>query len=426
MNLTQQYWSLIRSKAGLVAVLSLASVVIGFAAWFLKWLIASAHDLIHRTFVHGWIGNIVLIITAVATILLVGLYVRKVVRMPLEHATEQLQARLKEGRGVMPLRLTISSLFATALTLGGGGSAGAEGPIAFTGGAIGSNIARLFRLPPQTMLISMACGSGAGIAAIFKSPIGGMFFTIEVLRMQLGVKAVIMLGVMCLISSLTTLALSGFTPDLAVRAGLSFEWDMVVPAIVLGIACGIYSAYYVYTGSITDRRLERIRRPVVRNIASGLTLGVLLAAFPALYGEGYGILNDLAAGNPDVAGENSVLWWMHSRWMPAFAMGGILLAKGIACMATNSGGGVAGTFTPTLFAGAVLGALFAFLWPGSMSPDIAMVCGMAGAMGGIIRAPLMSVFLVVEMTRCNSLLMPVCIVVALSFTVSSLFLRDKQ
>ena len=386
MNLTQQYWSLIRSKAGLVAVLSLASVVIGFAAWFLKWLIASAHDLIHRTFVHGWIGNIVLIITAVATILLVGLYVRKVVRMPLEHATEQLQARLKEGRGVMPLRLTISSLFATALTLGGGGSAGAEGPIAFTGGAIGSNIA----------------------------------------RMQLGVKAVIMLGVMCLISSLTTLALSGFTPDLAVRAGLSFEWDMVVPAIVLGIACGIYSAYYVYTGSITDRRLERIRRPVVRNIASGLTLGVLLAAFPALYGEGYGILNDLAAGNPDVAGENSVLWWMHSRWMPAFAMGGILLAKGIACMATNSGGGVAGTFTPTLFAGAVLGALFAFLWPGSMSPDIAMVCGMAGAMGGIIRAPLMSVFLVVEMTRCNSLLMPVCIVVALSFTVSSLFLRDKQ
>ena len=118
MNLTQQYWSLIRSKAGLVAVLSLASVVIGFAAWFLKWLIASAHDLIHRTFVHGWIGNIVLIITAVATILLVGLYVRKVVRMPLEHATEQLQARLKEGRGVMPLRLTISSLFATALTLG--------------------------------------------------------------------------------------------------------------------------------------------------------------------------------------------------------------------------------------------------------------------------------------------------------------------
>ena len=395
MNLTQQYWSLIRSKAGLVAVLSLASVVIGFAAWFLKWLIASAHDLIHRTFVHGWIGNIVLIITAVATILLVGLYVRKVVRMPLEHATEQLQARLKEGRGVMPLRLTISSLFATALTLGGGGSAGAEGPIAFTGGAIGSNIARLFRLPPQTMLIFMACGSGAGGTAICESPIGGMFFTIEVLRMQLGVKAVIMLGVMCLISSLTTLALSGFTPDLAVRAGLSFEWDMVVPAFV-------------------------------RTIAFGLTLGVLLAAFPALYGEGYGILNDLAAGNPDVAGENSVLWWMHSRWMPAFAMGGILLAKGIACMATNSGGGVAGTFTPTLFAGAVLGALFAFLWPGSMSPDIAMVCGMAGAMGGIIRAPLMSVFLVVEMTRCNSLLMPVCIVVALSFTVSSLFLRDKQ
>lgn len=423
MNLSQQYWSLIRLRAGLVAVLGLASVVIGFAAWFLKWLISEAHDLIHRSFVHGWLGNMVLIATAVLTILIVGWYVRKIVKMPLEHATEQLQERLKEGKGYMPLRLTISSLFATALTLGGGGSAGAEGPIAFTGGAIGSNIARLFRLPSQTMLVFMACGAGAGIAAIFKSPIGGMFFTIEVLRMQLGIKAVIMLGMMCLVSSLTTLALSGFTPDLAVKAGLVFEWNMVIPAIILGVLCGIYSAYYIGTGSVTLRKIGQIKSPVMKNIISGLTLGILLAAFPALYGEGYGVLADLAAGKLAAVSENSVLWWMHSRWLPAVAMLGILLAKGIACTATNSGGGVAGSFTPTLFAGAVLGSLFAFLWPEGLTPDIAIVCGMAGAMGGIIRAPLMSVFLVLEMTSCNSLLMPVCIVVALSFTVSSLLCR---
>lgn len=423
MNLLERYWNLSRKTTAVAAALGVASVVIGCAAWLLKWLIALALDVMHRSIASGWIANVVLIAVAVLTILFVGWFVRRIVKMPLEHATEQLQQRLVDKKGFMPLRLTVSSIFATALTLGGGGSAGAEGPIAYTGAAIGSNIARFFKLSPQAMLVFMACGGGAGIAAIFKSPIGGMFFTIEVLRMQLGVKAVIMLGFMCLISSLTALALTDFTPDLAVSVGLTFEWSMIAPAIVLGLVCGLYAVYYSRTSAYTRARIENIRRPVVRNAVSGLILGLLLAAFPALYGEGYGVLGELAAGKLGAATDNSIVGWIHGPWLPAIGLGCLLLVKSIVCTVSNSGGGVAGTFTPTLFAGAILGTLFTYLWPGSLPPDIAIVCGMAGAMSGIIRAPLMSVFLVIEMTRCNSLLMPVCVVVILSFIVSSLLQR---
>lgn len=424
MNLPDYDWYMIRTRAGLVAALGLASVVIGLAAWFLKWLVGLMSDLIHRSFGTGIGGNAVLVLTAVATIVVVGWIMRHVVRMPLEHATGQLQERMKSGNGAMPLRLTVASVFTTALTLGGGGSAGAEGPIAFTGAAIGSNVARFFRLSPQTMLIFMACGAGAGIAAIFKSPVGGIFFTIEVLRMHLGVVPVLMLGAMCLISALTALALTGFTPDLTVTAGVAFHWDMVLPAVALGLVCGLYSAYYIRTSTFTRRRLEALRRPVVRNIVSGLSLGLLLAAFPALYGEGYGVLGQVAAGDLGVVSAHSAAGWLHGPWLPAAGLAGILLCKGFACSATNSGGGVAGTFTPTLFAGGMLGALFAFAWPGSVPADIAIVCGMAGAMGGIIRAPLMTIFLVVEMTDSTALLMPVSIAVALSMFVSTLLCRS--
>lgn len=423
MNLPHHDWHMIRRRAGLVAALGLSSVMIGLAAWFLKWLVGIMSDLIHRSFGQGLEGKAALVLTAVATIVVVGWIVRHVVRLPLEHATEQLQERMKSGDGAMPLRLTVASVFTTALTLGGGGSAGAEGPIAFTGAAIGSNVARFFRLSPQTMLIFMACGAGAGIAAIFKSPVGGIFFTIEVLRMQLGVVPVLMLGAMCLVSALTDLALTGFTPDLTVPAGLAFHWDMVLPAVVLGLVCGLYSAYYIRTSAYTRRRLEALRRPAVRNIVSGLTLGLLLAAFPALYGEGYGVLGQVAAGDLGAVGAHSAAGWLHGPWLPAAGFAGILLGKGFACSATNNGGGVAGTFTPTLFAGGMLGALFAFAWPGSVPDDIAIVCGMAGAMGGIIRAPLMTIFLVVEMTNCTALLMPVSIVAALSMSVSTLLCR---
>ncbi|MDE6854607.1 MAG: chloride channel protein [Muribaculaceae bacterium] len=408
----------IQRHVWLSVALSVASMVIGVAAWVLKWLIAQISSLCMsglKAVGYDWM----IIVLPVVGIMLTGLIVRRVVRWPLEHATERIKARVVKGDGNMPLRLTVASIVTNAITLGSGGSAGAEGPIADTGAAIGSNIARVFKLDRRGMLVLMACGAGAGIAAIFKSPVGGIFFTLEVLRMQLGIVPVLMLAAMCLISSQTASALSDFGPDLVLGAvPASFSWHMMLPMIGLGIFCGVYSCYYKASGDAVARRLHGIKAPVVRNIASGLFLGIILYLFPALYGEGYEVLVGVADGHMQHLWLGSVLSDMSGPWLPLCALGGILLLKGVAASDTNSGGGVAGEFAPTLFAGGMAGACFSMLVGPELLPmETAVICGMAGGMSGVIQAPIMAVFLTVEMSRTPDLILPVCLVAVVSVAV---------
>lgn len=409
----------IRRHAGLSVALTVASMVIGVAAWVLKWLISAISSLCLSEFKavgYNWF----IIVLPVAGIMLTGLIVRKVVKWPLEHATDRIKARVAKGDGHMPMRLTVASIVTNAITLGSGGSAGAEGPIADTGAAIGSNIARFFRLDERGMLVLMACGAGAGIAAIFKSPVGGIFFTLEVLRMQLGVVPVLMLAAMCLISSQTASALSDFGPDLVLgQVPASFSWHMMLPMVGLGIFCGLYSCYYKATGDAVARRLHAIKSPVVRNAVSGLFLGIILFLFPALYGEGYGVLTEVADGRMQQLWFGSVLSGMTGPWLPLCALAGILLFKGMAATDTNSGGGVAGEFAPTLFAGGMAGACFSLLaGPDLLPVETAVICGMAGGMSGVIQAPIMSVFITVEMMRTPDLILPVSLVAVVSVAVS--------
>lgn len=412
------------TKIALVSTVALASVVIGGAAWVLKLLIRVISHMVTSGFNYAG-GNWYFILTALGGILIVGFLVRNIVRAPLEHATELLKERLKTKNGKIPLNLSIFPIIMSALTLGAGGSAGAEGPIAFAGGAIGSNIARLFKLDKEGLMIFMACGAGAGIAAIFKSPVGGMFFAIEVLRVHATVGSLLMLGAMCVIADLTELALTGFTPDITPPGGvLMFEWHMLIPAVMLGIAGGVYSAYYRHTGLITRKWLEKMKRPIIQNIASGLTVGISVALFPALFSEGYGVLAKLASGNVLAASAGSIVTDLGKDWALIAGMTGILLLKGFASSATNSGGGVAGDFTPTLFAGGILGALFHVLFPETMPMPASIICGMAAGMSGIIRAPLMSIFIVTEMTQTPGLMLPVCTCVVMSLFVSNL-ITDK-
>ena len=408
------------TKIVLASTVALASVVIGGAAWLLKWFIG----LISRTVISGFNysgSKWYFILPALTGIIIVSFLVRKIVKAPLEHATEQLKEHLKEHNGMIPLKLGFYSIIMTALTLGAGGSAGAEGPIAFAGGAIGSNIARLFRLDKDAVMVFMACGAGAGIAAIFKSPVGGIFFAIEVLRIQAKAGPLLMLGAMCVIADLTELALTDFTPDITPPGGaIIFEWHMLLPALLLGIAGGAYSAYYRRTGSITRKWLEKMRRPIMRNVSSGLAIGLSLAMFPALFSEGYGALAHLASGNISEASTGSIVSGLDGIWAPIAGMAGILLLKGFASSATNSGGGVAGDFTPTLFAGGVLGALFHVIFPHTMPMPASIICGMSAGMSGIIRAPLMSIFIVSEMTQTPGLMLPICTCAIMSLFVSNL------
>lgn len=399
-----------------------AALAIGVAAGVLKWLIKTISHVATSHFDIGG-GNWWLILVPVVGILITGWIVRKLVKMPLDNATSRLKTNLEADKSFMPARLTVSSVFTSAITLGFGGSAGAEGPIAYTGAAIGSNVGRFLGLDKRSMLILMACGAGAGIAAIFKAPIGGMFFTLEVLRMELGLAPVLMLASMCLISTLTAYVLNGYSLDIAIQAPIWSDVSMLPSFILLGLFAGVYSAYYLRTGDALRQRIQKLQSPVSRNIVSGLTLGLMLFLFPSLYGEGYGVLTHVVNGDMSSATAGSICMLFHNHWQLPLALAGILLAKSIATYATNSGGGVAGDFAPTLFAGGICGAFFALVltwvpWLTPLPVDVAVVCGMAAVMSGVIRAPLMTIFLVVEMTASVRLLLPVSVAVMISLFVS--------
>lgn len=393
--------------------LAAAGVVIGCAAAALKWLIGSVARAVNTHLDIGG-GNWWLIFAGVAGIMLTGEFVRHVVKEPLEHATDRLRAMVKAGNGVISPKILFGPMLASSITLGFGGSAGSEGPIAYTGAAIGSNLGRLFGLNSRQMVVMMACGAGAGIAAIFKSPIGGIFFTLEVLRMELGLKPLLQLAGMCLIAGLTAYVLSGDTYDLQLYTHPDFQWHYMPQLLLLGVICGLYSAFYAWSGGVTRRWLERISRPQMRNLLSGLLLGVLLFLFPSLFGEGYGALTQMANGYLAEAQRGSIMALFHSgTLLLPLSFAGILLLKGVAAYATNSGGGVAGEFAPTLFAGGIVGAFFALL--SGMPVPLAVVAAMAAVMAAVVRAPLMAIFLTVEMTGQQQMLLPCALVAAIAY-----------
>lgn len=402
----------------------LSSIIIGAAAFAVKKAIAMVSSVVTIGFDTDH-SNWWLLLLGIASIMLSGLIARKVVRMPLEHTTNLVRRDLTNGNSPLPRRIMIAPLAVNALTLGLGGSAGAEGPIAYAGGAIASRMAKLFRLPENQLLIFLACGAGAGIAAIFKAPLGGVFFTLEVLRYPLGLRPTLMLVAMCLISGLGAYALGGFTADMQLASLTAFEPEWYLPAIVLGIFCGLYSLYYIWSGESTARKLEAISTPWVKNLTAGLLLGVCLVLFPSLYGEGYGVLAKVTDGDFSVVTEGTYAHGITGPSLTAIVLAGILLLKSFACYSTNSGGGVAGEFAPTLFAGGIAGALFAIVagmipgWESIPAGDF-IVMAMAAVMAGSIKAPLMAIFIVSEMTMSMELMLPICLTTSTSYLIANI------
>lgn len=412
-----------RQHLGMAGTVLVAGLLIGFAAWALKLLIREVGFLVAKGLDPDG-SNFWLIALPVIGILLVGWYVRNVVKLPLEGMTPMMKADIASGNGRMPLRLSWTSMIACALTLGFGGSGGAESPIAYSGAAIGSNVARLFRVDERKLTLFLSLGAGAGIAAIFKSPMGGFFYILEVLGMRLGTRQTVMAAVMCLLAYLTAYALSGFTLVLPLTLALPFKWEMLPFLVLIGVAAGLYSAYYTGSGRMVRRTLHAVKRPVIRNLTSGLMIGLGLCLFPALYGEGYQVLDAVVHGGMESVAKVGMLNLFHGHNLIIWSFVGILLMKGMAVYASNSGGGVVGDFTPTLFAGGMLGAFASVLFPEVPIPQEVMVlCGMCAGMAGITQAPIMAIFIVVEMTGEPQLFLPVTVVALVSFATNHLISR---
>ncbi len=365
-------------------------------------------------------ANWILLLTPVIGIMLTGIYQRYILHKTIYHGTDRLQKSISARKYALPGDLTYAPIVASTLTLGFGGSAGSEGPIAYTGAAIGSNIGRLFNARPTLMKVLLACGAAAGIAGIFKAPIGGALFSLEVLAVTLSVGAVLAVVLASVTAGLTAYTLSGCTPDLIFRNSLPFDWHWAPWIILLGIFCGLYSFYYSHIMTIMRLWYDSMRNPWIKNLISGSVVACLVFIFPPLFGEGYGFMSDILAGKTDALSSCSLFATDSSLTVtPILIALGIILVKAFACASTNSGGGVAGDFAPTLMAGCVAGFFFATTVNALTSLSLPVsefaFFGMAAVMAGAIRAPFMAIFIAVEMAQTYQLLLPVTLTAATSY-----------
>lgn len=416
-------------KVRLFVLAVIIGIITGFGAAVLKKIIG---------YIVGWISPLtiggspvwLLMWLPVAGIVLTGIYQRYVLHDRISHGVDKLVNDLAAQKYVLSPRLTYAPILASSLTLGFGGSAGSEGPIAYAGAAIGSNVGRLSGVSPQTLYLLIGCGAGAGIAGIFKAPIGGALFTLEVLGMAFTTVSVIALLAASISAALTAYVFSGFTLDIAWSHNINFEPSILLWTVALGVFCGLYSVYYSAVMKCMRKVYDSIRSPWVENILSGAILAAFIFVFPSLFSEGYDVIGKIINVDWYVPfSETRVPNLSLGDLQLPLVLGGVLLAKCFACSASNSGGGVAGDFAPTLFAGAVAGLFFAlmmnYFFELQLPPQVFAYIGMAGVMAGVIRAPLMALFLTAEMCNGFNFLLPLVAVTLISYGIVMLVTRKK-
>ncbi|MBQ0164380.1 MAG: chloride channel protein [Bacteroidales bacterium] len=398
------------------------------AAQGLKWLIGtverivtSGHDITQANWVY--------LVAPVVGIWLSMLFIRYVVRDDIGHGVTKILYAISRKQGLIRAHNMWSSVVASGLTIGFGGSVGAESPIVLTGSAIGSNVGRSFRMDHRTLMVLVGCGASAAIAGIFKAPIAGVMFTLEVLMIDLTMASLVPLLVSSLTATCITYILTGDEALFAFTRMDAFDVERVPLVLLLGLCCGLLSLYFTRAMNRFEKVFSRFSNRYIRLSLGGVVLALLIYLFPSLYGEGYTTINVILAstGEQDVSAvlNNSLFYGQYSFLLPYFGL--ILLLKVFATTATNGGGGCGGTFAPSLFLGCICGFVFASLWNmwapfGVVSPltNFALY-GMAGVMAGVFHAPLTGVFLIAELTGGYEFFLPLLIVSLTSYVTAHAF-----
>lgn len=402
----------------LVLIAVVLGVLTGISAAALKRLVRMINDSILAG-VHLDRPNIRYLIWPLAGILLTSIYQRYVVRGNIGSGTRVIRQAIDSRQFRLSPFTIFNPVIGCSLTIGCGASGGSEGPTALSGAAIGSCVGRWFGLSEAWLRLLVAIGGGAGIAAIFKSPVGGVLFTLEVLQMEMTSLPVIALFIACILSSTTAYMLSDFTFDIHFIQYMPVETRTLGWVALLGLFCGLYSIYYNVTKNKTARWFSSIRNPWAGALVTGGLLSACVFLFPLLYGEGFGLITSLVNGE-DVSFTASGLFAAHHTPMWMFiSIVAILLLKGVLVSASYSRGGVAGDFVPTFFAGALAGYLFAMVCNRLFSADIPpwyfSLIGMGAVMAGTIHAPLMAIFVLCETTNTYGYILPYLIAVSISY-----------
>ena len=418
----------VSDKMFLLILAFLVGLLSAVAAYVLHGLINQIVALLTGRF-HADSYNWLYLVYPVVGIWLTSLFVRYVVRDNISHGITRILYAISSNRSRLKAHNTWSSVIASAITIGFGGSVGAEAPIVLTGSAIGSNLGQLFRLDNKTLMTLVGCGAAGAIAGIFKAPIAGLVFTLEVLMIDLTMASLLPILVSCVTATCFTYIFSGNAVLFSFHLDSDWTVQRVPATILLGISCGLVSLFFIRTMNACEDVFARFKdKPYVKLLIGGVILSTLIFLFPALYGEGYHAINLLLNGRTEADWNQLLdgsLFYGHSEYLLLY-IGLVLLTKVFATSATNGGGGCGGTFAPSLFIGCFTGFFFSRLWNihgfGVYVPEKNFaLLGMSGVMSGVMHAPLTGIFLIAEITSGYNMFMPLMIVSVSAYLTINIF-----
>ena len=404
-------------KTKLLLLAVLVGLLCGCAAILLKTLIHWIQTGLTSWFRVTLDGMLLLLYPGVGMLLSL-LFVRYLLKDDISHGVTKVLQAVSQNDSNIKAHNTWSSIAASSVTIGFGGSVGAEAPIVYSGAAIGSVVARKAGLSYKNMTMLLGCGAAAAIAGIFKAPLAGVLFTLEILLFNMSMNAILPLLLSSVTATVVTYLFMGTEVQFAGSIE-AFRMANIPFYLVLGVFCGFMSLYFIRVTLKVEDRMRRFRSPYTRWALCALLLGVLIFLFPPLYGEGYSslslMLNNDTGSVPSIFGSSLE----SSPWLFLLYFAAIMLFKVFATAFTNAGGGVGGTFGPTLVSGGLAGFVIARLINLSglaVVPEANFVLvGMGGLMAGVMQAPMTAIFLIAEITGGYELLIPLIVTAAVSY-----------
>ena len=403
-------------------------ILAAVAAFLLHWIIHLIQQLLTKGFATD-AANVLFLLFPVVGIWLTSLFIKYVVRDNISHGITRVLYAISTNRSRLRRHNCWTSVVASAITIGFGGSVGAEAPIVLTGSAIGSNLGQIFKLDKRQLMLLVGCGAAAAVAGIYKAPIAGMVFTLEVLMIDMTMSSIVPILIATITANVTRYLLVGDKSMFSFTLDSAWSVERIPATVMLGVFGGFVSLYFMRGMTWCEGQFARMRRhPYRKLIVGGLVLSTLIFFFPSLYGEGWDSLVILLNGKTESDWDHVLdgsLFYGHTDLLVLYvAM--VLLTKIVATSSTNGAGGCGGTFAPSLFVGGFAGFLFARLWNmeqiGVYIPEKNFtLLGMAAVMAGVMHAPLTGIFLIAEITGGYQLFVPLLIVSVVSVMVISIF-----
>jgi len=402
------------------------SILVGFlsgvAALILKNLTHFFQHLLEGNLVRYY-HNAFYFVFPIIGLTIVYFIIKFIIREKVDHGIPSTLFAISKRKGIIKRKKMFASILTAPITVGFGGSVGLEGPTVATGAAISSNIARLFHLNQTTRSLLIGCAAAGALSSIFKAPIAAIIFAIEVFSLDLTIASMLPLLLASLSAIITSHFFFGSDVLLPFKSVAIFSIKEVPFYIILGIVTGLTSIYFTEVYDRIQKFFDKIDSPIKRMLIGGTGLGILIYFIPPLYGEGFEVINNLIAGNPEEALKNN---FMHldltNVWIVILLLTGLVFFKIIASALTFGAGGVGGIFAPTLFMGSILGNVVAKIINNTglstISESNFTLVGMAGLMAAVLHAPLTAIFLIAEVTGGYGLFIPLMITAAISYSLA--------